>query len=770
MRYEKCSLSVSNLSQSTSISKAHQKYTDASRFLAQSQSRIVPRSDDKRRKDHSHITQRPGNSRHSSSRSFLQRRAADPYYPGASQFTNLTFGSRNLAQQAPLFHSATEAFHEEDEDVEHEREIADFYALQRSRRHFGGSHLRDSESDEDGGNSLHPSTQESSGGIPEQPRRGARRTWRATRQGKERGRTVGPVTEVTDGEVGILHERSSETKENLVDIRLEDTLKSDFHENDGGLPPLDDKPPSIQRFREQPQIDNLGTIPTSTPNETINQPLLAESQLQDDRISYQTSASSARFESLKHDTFWGHLFLIAFACVFATSFLVYLHTSPPPGNKGKWGDTIYLTIHGSFYRLGVYTLVSVFISLLWLALLRSYVRPLVYAIIFAVPVILYSFFLYPFISSFRGVSAFQDKVMRIGSFVPFIMGTAWIYNVLRGRHAIGKAISILEFSCRILAANAELLLLGLGNLTLITLWTWVWMLMFTRVFLGGHLSESKSFIINVSSWWLGAFFVVIYLWSLGVIAGIQRTVTAATVSQWYFHRFANPAPTSRQIVQAATVHSLTALFGTICLSRLMALLIRIPFLVLPRRVASLLSLVAYAFIPTPITAVTDPLSLTYAAIHSQPLIPSARGLSQMTNLVPSVATSSLHPRSFSRSGQSHSSLLPYRLSKLILHAARLMMSLALGFGGWVSTARSLKVSTSEGVTRGSIYAYIVGLIAGAIGWSVLGAIEGVVADIVDALIICWRSEVGIYGREARYCREAGWLFGQDPSPDFPYPA
>ncbi|BCS24756.1 uncharacterized protein APUU_41200S [Aspergillus puulaauensis] len=743
----------------------------ASRFLAQSQSRILPRSDDKRRKDHSHITQRPGNSRHSSSRSFLQRRAADPYYPGASHFTNLTFGSRNLAQQAPLFHSATEAFHEEDEDVEHEREIADFYALQRSRRHFGGSHLRDSESDEDGGNSLHASTQESSGGIPEQPRRGARRTWRATRQGKERGRTVGPVTEVTDGEVGILHERSSETKENLVDIRLEDTLKSDFHENYGGPPPLDDdRPPSIQRFREQPQIDNLGTIPTSTPNETINQPLLAESQLQDDRISYQTSASSARIESLRHDTFWGHLFLIAFACVFATSFLVYLHTSPPPGNKGKWGDTIYLTIHGSFYRLGVYTLVSVFISLLWLALLRSYVRPLVYAIIFAVPVILYSFFLYPFISSFRGVSALQDKVMRIGSFVPFIMGTAWIYNVLRGRHAIGKAISILEFSCRILAANAELLLLGLGNLTLITSWTWVWMLMFTRVFLGGHLSESKSFIINVSSWWLGAFFVVIYLWSLGVIAGIQRTVTAATVSQWYFHRFANPAPTSRQIVQAATVHSLTALFGTICLSRLMALLIRIPFLVLPRRVASLLSLVAYAFIPTPITAVTDPLSLTYAAIHSQPLIPSARGLSQMTNLVPSVATSSLHPRSFSRSGQSHSSLLPYRLSKLILHAARLMMSLALGFGGWVSTARSLKVSTSEGVTRGSIYAYIVGLIAGAIGWSVLGAIEGVVADIVDALIICWRSEVGIYGREARYCREAGWLFGQDPSPDFPYPA
>jgi hypothetical protein len=94
-----------------------------------------------------------------------------------------------------------------------------------------------------------------------------------------------------------------------------------------------------------------------------------------------------------------------------------------------------------------------------------------------------------------------------------------------------------------------------------------------------------------------------------------------------------------------------------------------------------------------------------------------------------------------------------------------MMSLALGFGGWVSTARSLGVHSGEKTMRGSMYAYIVGLIAGAIGWSVLGAIEGVVADIVDASIICWSSEVGTYGREAKYCREAGWLFGQEPNPD-----
>ncbi|KAL4928231.1 uncharacterized protein BDV17DRAFT_264491 [Aspergillus undulatus] len=736
----------------------------ASRFLAQSQSRIVSRPDKRHRKDHDRITQQPGGSRYLPSRSFLQR-PAGPYQTGASQFSNFAFGSRNLAQQAPLFHSATEDFHEEDEEAEHEREIADFYALQRSRRHFGSSHLKDSETDDDGGNFLDASAQKASDGSEDRSGRGSSGIWHAATPGSEQGQVVDPVTEVADDEQGILHESSGRTKGKLVDVRLEDTLRSDFHGNDDPLTVDDDKPPSVQRFREQPRMDGLGMNYMSPLHETGEEPLLEQSQLPTATASRQTPMDPGRTGSPTHDAFWGHLFLLSLACLFATSFLIYLHTSPPPNNKAKWGDTIYLTIHGSFYRLGVYTLVSVFVSLLWLALLRSYVRPLVYAIIFAVPAILYSFFLYPFISSFNGVSSAQDTFMRLGSFIPFIMATAWIYNVIRSRHAIGKAISILEFACRILAANAELLLLGLGNLVLIVSWSWVWILMFTRVFLGGHMSKSHSFIINVSSWWLGAFFVIVYLWSLGVLAGIQRAVTAATVSQWYFHRLANPAPTSRQIVQAATFHCLTTLFGTICLSRLIALCIRLPFLVLPRRVASILSLFAYAFVPTPITALTDPLSLTYAAIHSQPLAVSAHGLTQMTNLAPTVATPSLHPRSFSRYSERHSPLLPYRLSKLILHAVRLMMSLALGFGGWVSTARSLRMPTDGGIVRGSIYAYIVGLIAGAVGWSVLGAIEGVVADIVDASIICWSSEVGPYGREARYCREAGWLFGQEPSPE-----
>lgn len=562
----------------------------------------------------------------------------------------------------------------------------------------------------------------------------------------------------------------SNLRGNLVDIGLEDSLPGHLDEGDqASFRARGDEPP-IQRFREQPAIeqDDLRSSRVEAALRHTDSFSPGAPRPPSSASSFPASISPLASETSTHDIFWGQLFLISLVGLFATAFLVYLHTSTPSGDRSKWGDTVYFTVHRSFFRLGIYTLVSILVSLVWLALLRSYVRLLVYVTIVAVPAILYSFSLYPFVSSFKGEwhgASIQDKVMRWGSIFPFLMASLWVYNVARGRRAIGKAIGVLEFSCRILAANPELLALGLGVLISVVTWTWIWMLMFTRVFLGGHLTGQRSFVIDMSSWWLGVYFVVVYLWSIGVIAGIQRAVTAATVSQWYFHRLASPAPTSRQIVQAAIVHATTTLFGTICLSRLLTLLIRLPLLLLPSRLSSLINLFAYSLIPSPIVYLTNSLSLSYAAIHSQPLATSARGLSQMTVLASSAGSSSLHPRAYYRTSGASPSLISYRLSKLILHAARLMMSLALGFGGWVTTARSLLTTTADNTIRGSLYAYVVGLIAGMIGWSILGAMESIIADIVDAAVICWASEIGTSGREARYCREAGWLFG-DSNADF----
>ncbi|QQK42745.1 Choline transporter-like [Penicillium digitatum] len=737
----------------------------ASRFLAQSQSRVTSRPDDLQRTGRSRPGQHQGSLRHPSSRSFL--RPSNPYGPGESQTSQFPFAPRSSVQQAPLFFSATDEFREEDDETEREREIADFYALQRSRRNFGDSNLKESSELDD---SECSGFEEESSPCDDRPGKGIKSSWRGE-ESVLRARLF-PIESMAEAPEQEPASRSSpsnsKVRGHLVDIGLDDSLRPDVDDDQALSSPGAHDPP-VQRFRER-EVLKEPSGPSQHGYAVGQADLLSQDAPRppSSASSFPTSVSPLASENTVQDAFWGQLFLISLTGLFASAFLVYLHTSTPSGDKSRWGDTIYMTVHGSFFLLGIYTIVSILVSLIWLALLRFYVRLLVHVILVAVPTILCSFSLYPFISSFNGPwhgMSIQDKAMRWSSAIPFLIATMWIYNVVRGRQSIGKAIGILEFACRILAANPELLALGLGALVCVVSWTWIWMLMFTRVFLGGHFVSSKSFIIDVGSWWLGIYFVVVYLWSIGIIAGIQRAVTAATVSQWYFHRLATPAPTSRQIVQAAVVHAATTLFGTISLSRLLGLLVRLPLLLLPGRISSLLSLFAYSLIPTPITFLTNPLSLTYAAIHSQPLAASSRGLSQMTTLAPSAASMSLYPRSYSQFPGNLGSLLSYRLSKLILYAARFMMSLALGFGGWVTTARSLTTPTSGSTIRGSLYAYVVGLIAGTIGWTTLGAMEGVIADIVDAAVICWASEVGISGREARYCREAGWLFG-DSQPRF----
>ncbi|KAL6720202.1 hypothetical protein ACLMJK_002123 [Lecanora helva] len=752
----------------------------ASRFLAQSQSRVGfgQPEEPPRNPLHRH-RQDQASSRFPSSRSYLQRPAfGNPYNAGNSQLSQFPFASR-ATPSAPLFYSATDQFREEDDEEEHEREVADFYALQRSRRQFGGSRLEESSEAEENGSQ---GSMEEGDGRNKDERghsrgRGIKSSWMGDKaKGRSRG---GPSTKMeTDDPVHLARvdsETSNGSKGHLEDVGLESTTQDstagDEPPDDLAVEiPPDDDPPSIQQFRKLPNADRFNPTSPFLPQETTTEDNLDRPHPpESDASSAPPTVADPVAEPPRHDAFWGSLYLISIAALFASFILVYLHTAAP-SLKHPLGDTIYTTLHASYYLLAVDTVVAVIVSLLWIAILRSYVRPLVYMILVAVPVILFSFFLYPLISSYQGKyhgSSLQDKAMRWFSFIPGVLALLWGFAVHRGRHSFSKAISILEFSCRILAANPGLLLVGFASLAAVISWTWIWMAMFTRVFLGGHLSSAKTlYIIEASTWWLGIFFVLIYLWTLAVLSGIQRATTAATVSQWYFHRLTVPSPTSRQVINAAFSHATTTLFGTICLSTLLAILIRLPFLILPRRILALVGICSYTVMPSSVATLTNPLTLTYSAIHSQPLVTSSRALARLSYIAPKDPDSTPFR---SRNAPSQTPLHSYTLSLLLLRATRFITSLALGFGGWVSTARSLTLSNAEGATgnnatiKGSLYAYVVGLIAAAIGWGIMGAMDGVVAGVVDAVVVCWGSERGRGDGAVRYCREAEWLFGEDES-------
>ncbi|KAH9832774.1 Choline transporter-like protein ctl1 [Teratosphaeria destructans] len=717
----------------------------ASRFLQQSEA---------------HLSHSPSHSRSPLDRRRYQHPAtANP----AASHSRFPFASRLARQpqpEAPLFFSTAEDFpDDDDEQKQHDREVEDAFALQKSRigGHFARSHLTESSELEDDG------VEPVDAGQNHDRHEGAHARGRAdtARVPGYRDRSL-PDSEASSAP-------TSNAKARLVDVNLASTIHEEPPEsltNFSAPPsPEEERPPPFQTFKTRDKDPRQSSfMPMSMTDEEAH-------------IGLDPHPSSPGVESVpaptvilpaqeppKHDAFWANIFQICLFAMFAAFVLIWFHTSTPSSSK-PIGDTIYSALRGSTYMLLWDTFISIIVALVWLALLRNYVRPLVFIMLAAAPIILFVFSLYPFVTSFKGRlngSSYQDRALRWASLVPAIIAIVWAYNVIRSRHSLDRAIKILEFSTKILVASPHLVTLGFVTLGVVVGWTWLWMLMFERVFLSGHLAPGTGakFILDANSWWLGAFFVLQYLWTLGVIAGVQRATSAAVVSQWYFHRLAVPQPTSEQVVRASFSHATGAAFGTVCLSTFLSLLVRLPLIILPGRLSSLVNMAAYWIIPSSLATLTNPLTLTYAAIFSQPLGIATRGLGSMSFVSPTNPSNTLSTRPFQRrQTSSPSALIPWRLSKLLLQATRYVMSFALGFSGWIRTARTLPI---DGGLKGSLYAYVVGFVAASIGFAVLGAIENVVGAVLDAAVICWASETGGVGRgEARFCREAGELFGEE---------
>lgn len=700
-----------------------------------------------------------------------RRPLQNPYAQNQGMGSRFGFGSRTSQAPAPLFHSTLDDFREEDDADEHARNVAEYYALQRSRRQVGASQLTQSSEGSDGGQPLREegeSEEDSNYGRG----RGIRSSWR----GESTQKSLQPpvVDTVRESPSRERSERGSDKdskgKGKLVDVELESSRRdseddlekveaSDDYEDD-------DHPPPIQQFRTAiPRKQQHSWIPEETDEETA---LANPRPSSPDRESVPPSVAAEPTiqQEPRHDAFFGNFYTLMMAALVGSFVLSYLHNSPPD-RKHPLGDTVYSTLRASFHLLGIDTLVAVIVAVLWLGVMRSALRPLVYLIIIGVPIILLSFAIYPLVASFQGTesgASVQERLMRLTAFLPAIMAVFWTIMTIRSRHAISRATDILSFSVKIMEASPTLILVGFVTLIANVFWTWMWILMFRRIFLGGHFTTGGRllFIVDLGTWWLGAFFVFMFLWTQSVISGVQRATTAATVSQWYFHRNTVPTPSSRAVVTESAKHALTVLFGTICASTLFQLAVRLPLLLLPRRMVALVTIFIYNFFPTPIASLTNPLTLTYAAIHSEPLGRAARGLSNLSFISATSPTTTLTPSSSS----SYAPLLPYRLSKLLLHATRYVTAFCLGIAAWVSMSRSVSLAGNNGV-KGSLYAYVVGLLAGMIGWSILGAMEGVLGGVVDAVAVCWGTEVAARGarggkapERGGYCWEAADLFGE----------
>ncbi|KAI1825112.1 hypothetical protein F4861DRAFT_538376 [Xylaria intraflava] len=751
----------------------------ASRFLSQSQSRLsnFGGQPDGNEPPSRQPSDAPSRFSRQPARFSYQSRLGNPYQPSQSRFGG--FVSRyQTASDAPLFHSTLNEFRDDD-DEDDVREAADFRALQHSRRVFVSSRMDSSASDNDASRASLDQSGERDSGVYEGRDRpmGIKSSWNgeSSFKGRQNKRGAKEGQPTANAQKNWRQNSDSESESEggkMVDIGLESTVM------DNSVPedllqetPVDSSPPAFQQFKSAKSspkgVPGKPQSKFERDHRLMRQAIAEEDEGEDEDEEEPVATGQPRDvpapphpgmygEIFVHDQFFAWLYLIAFASLIATFTLVWLHTSPPGKNIG---DTIYTTLKSSFYLLAVDTLISVVVALVWMAALKSFMQPLVLLILFGVPIVLFSFSLYPMISSFQGPdhgSSFQDVVMRYAAIVPGICAIIWVWLLYKGRHEIQRSVEMLDFASRILAANPALVLLGFGSLAFVVGWTWVWLWMFTRIFLGGYFSKKLSaFVIGTATWWLAIFFFLMYVWTLSVLSGVVRATTGGTVSNWYFHRNLQTFTSSNDIVKGALGHSTTTVFGTICASTLLSLAVRLPILVLPRRISGIFEFIGWKLAPRPVTVLTNPLAVTYASIHSLPLMESASQLSRV-QFLGTGPTTTLTPSTFSRRNQA-ASLVPYRMAKLLLHAARFVMSTALGFAAWVMTARQLEGQLPDGKGfRGSAYAYVVGIVASMIGWGVLGAMEGILSGILDGLLICYVSERRL--ERATYCIEAAKLF------------
>ncbi|KAK6534247.1 hypothetical protein TWF281_005577 [Arthrobotrys megalospora] len=662
----------------------------------------------------------------------------------ASRFlarSNLRDGGRQSlypASNAPLFFSAADY---PTDDREHDQEVSAIYALQKSRRNLYYSTDQDEEERNDS----------DAGSVND----GIRSSWNP---GHSAHSSSSDATETGGGN-------------NLVDVSLgEAELRREGHEgtllnsagrvdsySEASREVEDPIHPPIQKFRPQsvkqtgPFFDSTGR-PYADQNDeeaqhTSQRPPnpanpFGDRENQDDTPSdvIPQPVDQNPLAPPLHDRIWAKFYGMSMACMFATAFVVWLHNEEPSGLP--IGDSIYTVLKRAMPLLAVDTLVTICVAFVWMLCLKYFIKPLLYLLVISVPAVMIALTIYPLVTSLKGPwkgNSFQDHVMRLTSLLPLCLAIFWVYLLYRGRQALHKATSILQLALTIFVENPALLLCGLFVLITTIAFSWIWLFLVIRVFLNGKstmIGGVPVWQMDGSGWILGSFFVVVYLWTLNILSNLQRITISATVSHWYFYRKSTGTFSPAATFSAATHHALTTMFGTVCFSSFVTLMIRLPLLVLPSRIASFAHLLCFNIVASPIAALSDPLAVTYGSIHSLPLVHASRQINQMklVSIAAGAGAKDNHTRN------------AYRLAKMLLHAARWMTALALGLGAWIRTAHI--------TNGGSLYGYVVGLLAGTIGWTILGTAERSLANIVDACLICAASD----NSNGRYCQEAQMAF------------
>ncbi|KAK2466630.1 hypothetical protein APHAL10511_000888 [Amanita phalloides] len=433
-------------------------------------------------------------------------------------------------------------------------------------------------------------------------------------------------------------------------------------------PPRSPSPiPSTDSGDSDPPPDLLIPGPSRSPYAPSNKPpqslSLTESLLPRDGhtrpldvFSLPDPRHTSRGRRKFHDSIWTVLWCTGLSlCVFFSILLLFLTHQPPAKNPPI--HLPYTTLLHTVPLLTIITFLSALVAYVHIYLLRIFVRPVMIATSFFVPITLFISAIWAFVGSFmwdgNTEPTWGETVgLRLFSLIPLILSIITARRLVHLPETLHVASSTLTLTTHLLIANPFLLALSPAILLAMLVASIPFLTLIFRLLLVGHFthpSKDSSLIEwHVHAWanWSIAGSVTVWLWSWSVARGILRMTCSSVIGAWYFADpdALPPPPMSTYTIHAAIVRSTGPSLGTVALSALLLTIVRILYLLtyflrqlppyIPARAFLVISGVRMAinYLESTTTALSK-YALVYSGLTGDPFMHSARRARALTNSV-----------------------------------------------------------------------------------------------------------------------------------------
>ncbi|CAO3629951.1 unnamed protein product [Cunninghamella echinulata] len=478
-------------------------------------------------------------------------------------------------------------------------------------------------------------------------------------------------------------------------------------------------------YEESPKPSAIYLDIPSTQTTSQQPKTLSESLLPTTAAIPSSLTSLKNSEQKLRDPFFAIVYVVSFLIYFLSG-LIILFTTNSHSLESYAKGTTFNTIKDSAGLLTVMMLIALVVGTLWIYVLRTLTKTIVWGTIIGVPLVFTTIFIWSLIESLHNHYFYENEVTKqdpsltVMSFIPLILGSIYTYLVFNNRHRIQKTISVIELACDVLRYNPGIILVSFILMCVFIIFTIVWIVLFNRLWLIGYLKKETTsgaiWVVNDNAYLLATFYIFIYLWTSAILINMQRFALSAITADWYFHRHTSNGQTNGKTWQLALKRAATISFGTLAFGGL------------------ILSIVQFLHIATGSMKKYVKKSRPFVSIITMIISYIEASINQINHYV--IGLAGITGDGFCSSARSGtkifrrnliSGLVGDLITRMVLYVGALVISIASGFGGYIFASHNLHSS----------HGFIIGLLAAIVPLYMSQFFSYTMMSIVDATFLCY---------------------------------